>query len=120
MNRFVRFHTSNVSSRTGKPQGLFAALHFLELSGRLAEDDASSAAELRAWFKANVPDPPFYEDGNSIRAITWFKSDCLEVLAKAREIADILRAYDVDVDETVTDAPGSIVYEDEFQVGVVD
>lgn len=116
---FVRLHWSRISPRTGQPQGVFAAISILEQTGALSDAESLRVAEIREWFETNVPNPPFYREGNPQGAVTWFKASATECLALAREIAEIARTNGVDVHEAVADCPGTVVYEDAFQVAVL-
>ena len=84
MTGYLRFQSDRISSRTGKPQGFFAAAHFLQQGGSLSDSEMTEIAEIEEWFKINVPDPPFYEEGNEIRATTWFKAESSEAIENAR------------------------------------
>ncbi|MBM3668280.1 MAG: hypothetical protein FJW90_12590 [Actinobacteria bacterium] len=116
---FVRLQWLQVSPRTGQPQGVFAAVSIVERSGILTETETRRLAEIRDWFEENVPNPPFYENGNPEGAVTWFKSTAQQCLTLAREMADIVRAHGVEVHEVSHGAPGRVIYEDAFQVAVL-
>ena len=118
MTEYVRFQSDQISSRTGKPQGFFAAAHFLKQGNALSEPERARIAEIEEWFKTNVPDPPFYEEGSEIRAVTWFKSERKTAIEKARAMVQILRQHGVKMQEVRQQRPGQIVYEDEFQIAV--
>lgn len=116
---FVRLQWSQRSARTGQPQGVFAALSVVERSGVLTEAEVRRAAEIRDWFERHVPNPPFYEQGNPLGAVTWFKSPARQCLALARELAEIVRAHGFEVEEVHRSSPGAVVYEDDFQIAVL-
>ena len=120
MAQYIRFQGDAISSRTRRPQGLFAVLWFLEQAGRLSAADARTASAIRDWFEENVPDPPLYEEGNVIRATTWFKAGATEALERARRIQSMLADYGVSVREIRSADLGTVVYEDPYQVAVID
>lgn len=99
-------------------QGVFAAYWHLKQAGQFSDQDLRVATELYDWFQEHVPDPPFYAEGNPMRAITWWKAEAVEVVRKARELAALVASYGVEITEVTTSSPGPVVYEDEFQVAV--
>lgn len=90
---YIRFHGIYSSPKTGQPYGIFVVIFHLHQDGKLSEEDSSRYLETKMWFEEHLPNPPYYEDNNSIKAVTWFK-DCIH------------------------EPPGVIVYEDDYQVGV--
>ncbi len=71
------------------------------------------------WFKEHLPEPPFYADGNSLKAITWFKDSATEMFARTGPLTDMLTRYGVDYDLVESRSVGHIIYEDAWQVGVI-
>lgn len=72
MGVFERFHTGYVG-QTGVPVGVFVAVDHLRRTGRLSEEEIVLYAVVDDWFQENLPNPSFYDDGNSIGAVTWFR-----------------------------------------------
>lgn len=107
------------AGKLGVPVGIFGACHHLRRAGRLSPEDDQLFADIDAWFTRELPEPPFYGDGNSIKAITWFKRSASHFVAAVQPLQLLLERYDVPYDIVETDDPGDIIYEDEFQVGVV-
>lgn len=106
--------------RLGVEVGIFVAVDHLRRADRLTEEEEELYFEIDDWFNAQLPDPPFYEDGNTIGAVTWFKrptSD--EMLTRLEPLCRILDRYGVPWVVAETSDPGTVVYEDEFQVGVI-
>ncbi|WP_043619823.1 hypothetical protein [Nonomuraea candida] len=101
------------------PVGIFAACHHLRRAGRLAPQDDELFGEVDNWFIARLPYPPFYADGNTIRAVPWFKPGATSLMAALAPLEDLLRRYDVPCDIVRSPDPGTIIYEDEFQIGVL-
>ncbi|GAB3550666.1 hypothetical protein GCM10027404_18320 [Arthrobacter tumbae] len=72
------------------------------------------------WFRSELPNPPFYKDGNKIGAVTWFKDPLpAEMLHRVDALCRILRDHNVDYQHSRSADPGRIVYEDSFQIGVI-
>nr|BFE43084.1 hypothetical protein GCM10017547_09770 [Pseudarthrobacter oxydans] len=118
MTGFQRFQTKYVG-RTGAPVGVFVAVDHLRRTGRLLEKEITCYAVADAWFQENLPNPPFYADGNSIGAITWFRESADSMTARLDPLLAILDAKKVAWERLSTSDPGRIVYQDLWQVGVL-
>lgn len=117
---YTRYHVNYISPKTGQPVGLFVAVWSI-LDTCLTKDEVQEYWQYRRYFEEVLPIPPFYSDGNSIGAVTWFKdNDKTKSLTEKLEFYfRILRKYNVDVVKSQSDNPGTIIYEDEYQVGVI-
>lgn len=119
MTRFSRLQVRYVG-RVGVPVGIFVAVDHLRRAGRLSDADELAYFDTDDWFRAELPDPPFYADGNTVRAVTWFKTAAAaDMLARLDVLRDILRRHDVPHDRVRSDDPGRVIYEDQFQIGVI-
>jgi hypothetical protein len=117
---YFRIH-ANYIGRTGKPVGVFGACHHLKRAGRLTPEETRLFEETDAWYIEHLPEPPFYKEGNPLKAITWFK-DTPEVrmfVKRLDPLVALLRKYGIDYSISKTTEPGEIVYEDDFQVATV-
>lgn len=121
--RFYRVHIQEIAYYTKRPKGLFAAI------GNLVDQKVMCDAEIevywknRRWFEANLPIPPFYADLKPTLPITWYKNNALgnEMFSRMAFYFTMALKYDRRPYITSTDSePGEIVYEDDFQIGVVD
>ena len=121
-NRYFRIHTADNAYITQRPRGLFTAIGKLVDNGILNEEEVDRDWKNRHWFEANLPVPPFYDDGNSAKAITWYKNS-EQGMAMFRRMDFYLRMaakYGLALFITQADrSPGRIVYEDDYQIGVV-
>jgi len=104
---------------TGRPMGVFIACRQLIREGRFSAEDEARYFAIEGWFVENLPFPDFYNDGNSIKAVCWFKTSATEMLERVAPLRNLLARYEVDSDLVYTDAPGEVVYEDDWQVGVI-
>lgn len=116
---FVRFQAL-YRGRLGVEVGIFVAVDHLRRADRLTEDEEELYFDLDDWFKVHLPNPPFYDDGNTKGAVTWFKNSSTDEMRKRLEpLGRILDRYGVTWVVAESTDPGTIVYEDEFQVGVI-
>ncbi|MFP5311363.1 MAG: hypothetical protein ACLGH7_02975 [Actinomycetes bacterium] len=95
------------------------ALDHLRRTGRLSDKEVLRYALIDAWFQHNLPNPPFYEDGNSIGAVTWFREAADGMTRRLKPLLSILDTKGVAWERTVSANPGQVVYEDPWQVGVI-
>ena len=113
---YLRLQASYNSEYTGKPCGVFGAVHHLKQKGLLSDDEIRLLEEIESWFEENLPNPPFYEQGNSNRATTWFKASARCMIDKLLPLKEIAGRHGVLLEIAETDCPGQIIYEDEHQV----
>ncbi|WP_458110993.1 hypothetical protein M1D88_11350 [Arthrobacter sp. R1-13] len=118
MGNFQRFH-ANYVGRTGVGVGVFVAVDHLRRTGRLSEQEIVLHALTDDWFQQNLPNPPFYDDGNSIGAVTWFREASEEMTDRLQPLLSILDSKGVAWERSVSADPGKVVYEDQWQVGVI-
>lgn len=104
---------------TGKPMGVFIACRQLIREGRFSPEDEARYFEIEEWFVKNLPFPDFYNDGNSIKAVCWFKTTAAEMVERVAPMRELLQRYGVESDLVYEEAPGEVVYEDEWQIGVI-
>ncbi len=100
--------------------GIFVAVDHLRRAARLTADEEETYFDIDDWFREALPNPPFYADGNSAGAVTWFKkSAASEMLGRLHPLQQILDKYQVEHVTAESNDPGTVVYEDAFQVGVI-
>jgi hypothetical protein len=119
MNYF-RFCTNHTSPYTKQPYGIFIAVWHLVRDGKVSEEDEATYWKTRAWFESNLPIPTYYENGNPERAITWFKESAMNgAIVKTLSIyQDIAIRYGTAIELISTETPGTIIYEDDYQIAV--
>jgi hypothetical protein len=106
--------------RLGVPVGIFVAVDHLRRRGSLSASDEELYFGIEDFFLAGLPQPPFYADGNTIGAVTWFKAaTAWHLIQRLDPLRDLLTRHGVANDLVASNDPGVIVYEDEWQVGVV-
>lgn len=123
----VRFVTNRVDDDSRCASGVFAIAYELQRESVASVEESDELAELLAWFKKNLAIPPesafsrFSMSGPERRheAISWFKHDAQECIARVWRLVEILRANEVDVRLITTTRPGYVTYEDESQLVAV-
>ena len=120
---FYRIHIADLSEHTLQPLGLFAAVWDMASVRKLTPSETRTNQDNRKWFEANLPTPPCYADGNTQKAVTWYKnteggnSMCFSMAF----YFDIAKKYSLQMYKSSTnEPPGTVIYEDEFQIAVVD
>lgn|GEM_PF-209574 len=118
-DEFVRVQVS-YRGRLGIEVGVFVAVDHLRRADQLSADELEQWLDIDDWFIEHLPHPPFYADGNSIGAVTWFRTPVPEEMqSRIDTLVAILRAHEVEVSTVRSTDPGTEVYRDDFQIGVV-
>ncbi len=123
VKKYMRIQGRETAYRTGKPVGVFILNWRRIRDGIYSKEDAELYNSTHKWFLENLPEPPFYGDNNDNPqgAITYFKTAAFEQMREKAEILMVLLdKYKVPYDIVYTDYVGKIIYEDEYQVAVID
>lgn len=121
--KYMRIQGREIAYRTGKPVGIFILNWRRIRDGVYSNEDSELFEKAENWFKEHLPEPPFYgnDNENPQGAITYFKTDSFEAMREKAEIlTSLLDKYKVPYDIVYTDYVGKIIYEDEYQVAVID
>lgn len=106
--------------RLGVAVGVLVAVDHLRRAGRLTAEDEELYLDIDDWFNEHLPNPGFYADGNSIGAVTWFRHPVPDEMGRrVGQLTGILQAHGITCESVWSDDPGTVVYEDEHQVGVI-
>lgn len=117
--RFIRVQV-NYRGRLGVEVGVFIATDHLRRAGRLSPAQEARYLDIDDWFHVHLPNPDFYADGNTVGAVTWFKTPVPPAMAeRIDQLRDILTAHGVAHETVASDDPGELVYEDDVQIGVI-
>ncbi|MBR1749776.1 MAG: hypothetical protein IJ740_02685 [Ruminococcus sp.] len=123
MKKYMRIQGRELAYKTGKPVGLFILNWRRIRDGVYSQEDTELYECVHEWFLENLPQPPFYGDNNDNPqgAITYFKTEKFEQMReKAELLMSLLDKYCVPYDIVYTDYVGKIIYEDDYQVAVID
>lgn len=106
--------------RLGVQVGVFVAVDHLRPAGRLTAGQEALYLDIDDWFNEHLPHPGFYADGNSAGAVTWFRHPVPDDMRqRVGQLAEILKDHGVTCETAWSDDPGTVVYEDQYQVGVI-
>lgn len=123
VKKYIRIQGREIAYRTGKPVGIFILNWRKIRDGFYTKADAELYDSTHKWFLDNLLEPPFYGDNNDNPqgAITYFKTASFEPMREKAEILmGLLDKYKVPYDIVYTDYVGKVIYEDEYQVVVID
>ena len=71
--KYFRVHEADIAYITQQPRGIFTVVGKLVDNKVTTEEEAAEYWKNREYFERVLPVPPFYEQGNPDRAVTWFK-----------------------------------------------
>lgn len=121
--KYMRIQGREIAYRTQKPVGVFILNWRRIRDGVYSKEDAELYDRTHKWFLENLPEPPFYgkDNENPEGAVTWFKTENSDAMLEHIEpLLGLLEKYGIPYDVVYTNTPGKIIYEDDFQVGVID
>lgn len=122
--KYMRIQGRETAYKTKKPVGIFVLTWRRVRDNIYSEEDKKIYYDIDKWFKDNLPEPPFYGDennNNQYGAVTWFKTENVGIMLEhIKPLIDLLDKYNVPYDIVYSNYVGKIIYEDEYQVGVID
>ena len=119
---YFRIHTADIAYITQQPIGLFTAIGKLVDAKTLTEEETAEYWKNREYFEKVLPVPPFYEKGNPDKAITWFKdtSQGNDIYRQMTFYRAMAKKYGLKLYMSqCTELPGEVIYEDDFQIAVI-
>ena len=115
--RYMRIQGREDSWVTKYPKGIFSVCWRMIRDGIMKPEDEKTFRDIDTWFKANLPEPEPCR--NHEKVITFFKTGTTEEMQKRIATAvRILDKYGHPYDIVYTNAVGTIVYEDNWQIAV--
>ena len=115
--RYMRIQGREDSWITKYPKGIFGICWRMIRDGIMKPEDEKIFLEVDEWFRANLPEPEPCK--NQEQVITFFKTETTgEMQRMIAPAVRILDRYGHPYDIVYTNAVGTVVYEDEWQVAV--
>jgi len=122
---FLRFVTGTTDTDSHVAQGIFQSAYALREDGALEEHEALWYEEVVGWFDEHLHAPKRIDfslrwfSTEHERVIFWLKDTATEHIQRMREMCALLSHYGVATRVLRTERPGTVVYEDEHQVGAI-
>jgi hypothetical protein len=115
---YVRFTIPSDPERTptGSAAGIFRAAGRLRDAARFHAWEHEWLREDFDWFNQHLPVPTDVRLG---RAVCWFKPQASEMISRVWRMAALIERTGVAVRVYRNPRPGTIVYEDDFQVAAL-
>lgn len=117
---FIRFVTDHLDEDTGIPSGVFTVAYEILDGSDIDDYYRTEVRKTLDWFVSNLPVPARLKRSGKLnqpgRGICWFKSEATECIANIRYLVHLVREQDIIVREVMTDTPGYMLYEDDFQI----
>lgn len=114
--RLLRFCVLRPDAESHSPRGVFHAAMELRDAGQLEQHEEAWLERELAWLRMHLPSPDCLRDDGNHRAICWFKPTAKTAIDKVRGIVAMLDSRGIVVQMITTDDPGTLVYEDKWQV----
>ena len=112
----IRFTTLATDSDSGHTSGILVSAHDLRDNGELTVNEHSELRVSLVWFNENLTVPGILKSKEHRRAISWFKPAAVEAIQRMWHLKGILELHGLYIEVLRTSDPGSIVYEDEWQI----
>lgn len=117
---YVRFVVGTDAENAAWLNGVITEAQLLRERGDLHGYESDYLEIIFAWFNENLPCPPFRRNFRTRKwtrdAVCWFRPEAERPVGRMWDLVAILREHGVPVRLVVTEKPGKIVYEDEYQV----
>lgn len=113
---FLRFVVRRHDEDSRSFTGLFTLAYELHESHELRDYEDVRLGQFLEWMRVNLTAPDCLEAPGNERAICWFKDTAATPLEWMWEAVSFLRERGEAIEMIKTDDPGTIIYEDEWQV----
>jgi hypothetical protein len=113
---FVRFCLRRPDANSHSPQGVFQAAMGLRDAGELEPYEEEWLERDLGWLRMHLPSPDCLRDWGNHRAICWFRPTARDAIDKVRGMVALLESRGIIVQMVTTADPGTVVYEDRWQV----
>lgn len=113
---YIRFVILRTDEDSHQKQGVFLIADELMRWAEVSPQDHHVLKMGLEWFNTNLPIPKRLKEHGTERAISWFRPDATEMIGKMRDICRVLEEYGHHVEMLKTRNPGTIIYEDQWQI----
>lgn len=115
--KYLRIQGRELAEFTNYPNGVFGIFRDFEKKHVMTDEDASLYQEIVDFFSTTLPWPPMCNAQQ--RVICFFKIENSDEMMKyMKPLLWLLERYNHPYDVVLTNFPGNIVYEDEYQIVV--
>lgn len=112
----IRFATLAIDPDSGRTSGVLVAAAELRDTGDLDADSHRELREALHWFNEQLVVPGVLGDIEHRRAISWFKPAATDAIRRMWQLKQLLDLHGHHVEVLRTSTPGTVVYEDDWQV----
>jgi hypothetical protein len=112
----IRFTTLAIDPDSGSTGGILVAAHTLRDEGDLSAEEHQDLRMALSWFNDHLPIPADLGRVEHRRAISWFKPAAVEAIRRMWQLKTLLDLHGHHVEVLRTVDPGTVVYEDAWQV----
>jgi hypothetical protein len=112
----IRFTTLATDPDSGHTGGVLVAAHTLRDDGDLTADEHQELHNALLWFNDHLQIPGELEQPENRRAISWFTPAADEAIRRMWHLKDLLDRHGHHVEVLRTSDPGTVVYQDAWQV----
>ncbi len=112
----IRFATLATDTDSGHASGILVTAHTLRDEGDLTSEEHLELRAALAWFNEELFVPKLLERAEHRRAISWFKPAADEAVRRMWHLKELLDRHGHHVEVLRTLEPGTVVYEDDWQV----
>ncbi len=112
----IRFTVLGVDADTGKRLGVLVAAHLLRDEGHISAEEHRELRLRLEWFNEHLQIPSTYKDLQNKRALAWFKPEAKRPIRYMWELKNILDRHGLHVEVLRTPDPGTVIYQDGWQV----
>ncbi len=113
---YVRFVIPKQDLESHSLLGVFQAVFELREAGMLLPHEEQWLDAEIDWLNEHLKEPDCLGEPGTHRAISWFRSCATDPIEKVRSIVALLREKGLPVEMIKADNPGTILYEDDWQV----
>lgn len=115
--KYMRIQGREIAEHTDYANGVFGIFRDFEKHQVMTKEDYELYLEIVEFYSENLPWPPMCNENRKV--ICFFKTEASsEMMKHMKPLLWLLERYNHPYDVVLTNFPGNIVYEDEFQVVV--